>query len=337
MRALTVSAPWGIDSIELAGAPIPVPGPGEILLRMKAISLNFRDLLIANGRHVRGALPQSAVIPFGDGCGIVERVGEGVSRAAVGDRVIPTLIPEWIAGPPKPERVARALGMNMAGLGREYVVISEEAVVRAPNFLTDAEAACLACAGLTAWAALFDGPPLLPGDVALLQGTGSVSLFALQFAKAAGLETIITSSSDEKIDRARRYGADHAINYRNESEWAGAARRMTNGRGCDFILDMGAQGTLTESLRALRMNGRISVVGMLGAGSQLDPAALLASVATVKAVLVGSRDMFEAMCRAIDHHRIRPIIGEVMPWTDARRALACLQAGSSFGKIVLEL
>ncbi|KRB79438.1 NADPH:quinone oxidoreductase [Sphingomonas sp. Root710] len=337
MRALTVSAPWGIDSIRLADAPIPVPGPGEILLRMRAISLNFRDLLIANGRHVRGSLSESAVIPFGDGCGIVESVGEGVSRAAVGDRVIPTLIPGWITGPPTPGRVARALGMNMPGLGREYVVISEEAAVRAPDFLTDAEAACLACAGLTAWAALFDGPPLLPGDVALLQGTGSVSLFALQFAKAAGLETVITSSSDEKIDRARRHGADHAINYRTDSEWAGAARRLTSDRGCDFILDMGARGTLAESLRAVRMNGWISVVGMLEAGSPLDPATLLASAATVKAVLVGSRDMFEAMCRAIDHHRIRPIISEVMPWTEACRALACLQSGSPFGKVVLEL
>lgn len=336
MRALTVSAPWGIDSVDLIEIPIPSPGPGEIRVAMRAVSLNFRDLLIANGRHVRGALSQQAIIPFGDGCGIVDDVGEGVTNLAIGDRVIPTLIPNWIAGPPSPERVGTAVGMNMAGLAREYVVVDQGAVVRAPAFLTDAEAACLACAGLTAWAALFDGPKLLPGEVALLQGTGSVSLFALQFAKAAGIQTIITSSSDEKIERARGHGADHGINYRTDRNWASVARRLTNGRGADLVLDMGAQGTFEESLRAVRMNGYVSVVGMLEEGSVLNPATLLASAAQVKAVLVGSRDMFEAMCRAISYHRIRPIISHVMPWTEARDALRSLQSASHFGKIVLE-
>ncbi|WP_352000010.1 NAD(P)-dependent alcohol dehydrogenase [Sphingobium sp. SJ10-10] len=336
MRSLMVSPPWGLDNIDLVEAPTPEPGPGEVRVRMKAVSLNFRDLLIANGRHVRGALSVQPIIPFGDGCGIVDAVGDDVTRVALGDRVIPTIIPRWLAGPATPERIGAAVGMNLPGLGREYAVISQEALVKAPEFLTDAEAACLACAGLTAWNALFDGPNLLPGDVALLQGTGGVSMFALQFAKAAGFETIVTSSSDEKLERARAYGADHLINYRNDANWSAAARSLTGGRGPDFILDMGAPGTFEESLRAVRMNGFISVVGMLGAGSELNPATLLASAARVKAVAVGSRETFEAMCRAISYHRIRPVISEVLPWTEARRALESLESRLYFGKIVLE-
>ncbi len=336
MRTLRVSAPWGLENIDMVDCPEPVPGPGEVRLRMKAISLNFRDLLIANGKHVHGALSHGTIVPFGDGCGIVDALGDGVTRVAAGERVIPTLIPNWISGPPTPERIRGALGMSLPGIGAEYVIVKQEELVKAPEFLTDVEAACLACAGLTAWAALFDGPNLLSGDVALLQGTGGVSMFGLQFAKAAGLQTIVTSSSDEKLERARSLGADHVINYRTEPNWAQAARRLTGERGPDFVMDMGAKGTFEESLRAVRMNGHVSVVGMLESGSALNPATLLAAAAHVKAVLVGSRDMLEAMCRAMSYHRIRPIISNVMPWTEARNALQSLQSRSHFGKIVLE-
>ncbi|MBB6125236.1 zinc-dependent alcohol dehydrogenase family protein [Sphingobium subterraneum] len=338
MRSLMISAPWGIENIRFIDVPQPVPGPGEVRLRMKAVAINYRDLLIASGRHVNGALAQQEIVPFGDGCGIVDAVGEGVTRVSVGDRVIPMLIPNWVSGPPTPETVAKALGKDFPGTGREYMVVSEENLVKAPECLTDVEAACLAIAGLTAWAALFDGPKLVPGNVVLIQGTGGVSMFALQFAKAAGLQTIITSSSDEKLERAREYGADHLINYRMEKSWSGAGRRLTGGLGPDFILDMGGEGTLEESLRAVRMNGYISVVGLVGGvGSVVNPTSMLASCAHVKGVLGVSRNTFEDMCRAISFHRIRPVISEVMPWTEVRTAMEALQSGAHFGKIVLEI
>ncbi len=336
MRALTVCEPWGLNNLTLVELPEPVPGPGEVRLRMKAVSLNFRDWLIANGGHVGGALSQNSIIPFGDGCGIVDALGDGVTRVSVGERVIPTIIPKWIAGAATPERVGSALGMNIPGLGQEFVVVDQEALVKAPEFLTDTEVACLACAGLTAWNALFQEPKLAPGDVAVLQGTGGVSTFALQFARAAGMETIITSSSDEKLDSARALGADHGINYRVTPRWAEAVREITGGRGADFVLDMGAEGTFEESLRAVRMNGHVAVVGMLEGGSILKPATLLASAARVSAILVGSRDMLEAMCRTVSYHRIRPVISSVLPWTEAREALHALRSSSHFGKIVLE-
>ena len=336
MRSLTVSAPWGINNIEIIEVPDPVPGPGEVRLRMKAVAINYRDLLIANGRHVQGALEHNEIVPFGDGCGVVDAVGEGVTRVSVGDRVIPMLIPDWISGPPRPEVIGTALGKNVPGVGREYMVVNQENLVKAPECLSDNEAACLAIAGLTAWASLFDGPSLVPGDVVLIQGTGGVSMFAMQFAKAAGFQTIITSSSDEKLDRARGYGADHCINYRTDPNWSEVARRLTGGLGPDFILDMGGEGTLEESLRAIRINGYISVVGMLGAGSIVNPTTMLASCARVKGVLGVSRDAFEDMCRAISYHRIRPIVSEVMPWTEVRKAMESLQSKSHFGKIVLE-
>lgn len=337
MRVLKVSAPWGIGSIDFFDVPVPMPGPGEVRLRMKAVAINYRDLLIASGRHVRGALSHTEIIPFGDGCGIVDAVGEGVTRVSPGDRVIPMLIPGWISGPPRPEVIATALGKDVPGTGQEYMVISQEDLVKAPEFLTDAEAACLAIAGLTAWAALFDGPALVPGDVVLIQGTGGVSMFALQFAKAAGFETIVTSSSDEKLGRAQGHGADHVINYRTECSWSDAARRLTDGRGPDFILDMGGEGTLEESLKAIRMNGYISVVGLVGGGGSIvNPTSMLASCAQVKGVLGVSRDAFEDMCRAISYHRLRPIVSKVMPWTEVHKAMESLQSGSHFGKIVLE-
>lgn len=336
MHAFTVAAPWGLDNLQLGELPEPTPGPGEVRIRMNAVALNYRDLLITDGGHVRGALADKPIIPFGEGCGVVDAIGEGVTRVGIGERVIPALLPRWLAGPPTPERVAGALGMNMPGLGREYAVIGEEALVRAPDFLSDAEAACLACAALTAWSALFAGPRLRPGNVALLQGTGGVALAALQFASVAGLETMITSSSDEKLERARAYGAAHGINYRMNPTWSRVSRRLTGGRGADLVLDMGAPGSFEESLRAIRTGGQVSVVGMLDSGSNLNPATLLASAARVRAVLVGSRDMLEEMCRAISLHRIRPIISDVMPWTEARKGLEALRSQSRFGKIVLE-
>ena len=336
MRAIRFAAPWGLDSIEIVDVPVPVPGPGEVRLRMTAISLNYRDLLIASGKHLRGALSAAEpVTPFGDGCGIVDAIGPGVTRFAVGDRLVPMMLPRWQSGPASAEKLGSALGMNVPGVGREYAVFGEAALAPAPASLADAEAACLACAGLTAWSALFGGQRLAPGATALLQGTGGVATFALQFAKAAGIETIVTSSSDAKLAQARAIGADHGINYRAEPAWATPARAITAGRGADLILEMGGDGTLAESLRAIRTGGQIAVVGMLGSAAPLEPAQLLASAAELRVVTIGSRDTFVEMCRAIDLHAIRPIIGQTYHWTEAREALRALQAQAQVGKIVL--
>ncbi|TAK09322.1 MAG: NAD(P)-dependent alcohol dehydrogenase [Rhizorhabdus sp.] len=336
MRSLKISAPWGLDRLEIVDAPTPEPGPGQVRVRMKAAALNYRDLVIMQGRHVRGALSEVDIIPLGDGCGIVEAVGDQVTRFSIGQRVVPMMLPRWESGPPAPWKMEKGLGMNLPGVGRDQAVFSEEALVAAPEFLTDVEAACLACAGVTAWSALFGGAPLTPGATVLLQGTGGVAMFALQFAKAAGLRVIMTSSSDEKLERARALGADHGINYAAEPAWSETARALTNGRGVDLVMEMGGAGSFEESLRAIRLNGQISVVGVLGPPSPLSTGALLASAARVRAVTVGSREMFEAMCHAVEFHRIRPVIGDVFALEDYQAAIAALQSTAHVGKVVLE-
>ncbi|MEY9176427.1 NADPH:quinone reductase-like Zn-dependent oxidoreductase [Bradyrhizobium elkanii] len=337
MRVWTVTEPWGTENLALSEVADPLPNDGEVRIRMRAASLNYRDLLIVSGRHVGGALRNGApIIPLGDGCGVIDMVGEGVERFQVGDRVIPLMIPNWRSGPVTPAKMAGALGLHTAGLARELAVFDESHLIKAPAYLTDHEAACLACATLTAWSALFEGRGLRPGEVAVIQGTGSVSLALLQFAKAAGLRTIVTSSSDEKLASVRALGAAHGINYRTQTKWADAVRDLTDGAGADFILDMGAMGSLAESLRALRMEGQIAVVGILDGSSALEPAQLLASAARIRGITVGSSEMFNAMTRALTLHEIHPVVGKVLAWTEAPTGFEMLGTGNQFGKVVLE-
>ncbi len=337
MRVWTVNEPWGPESLVLSEIADPLPGRGEVRIRMRAASLNYRDLLIVQGRHVGGALKHGASItPLGDGCGIVDMIGEGVTQYQIGDRVIPRMIPNWHSGPVAPAKLAGTLGLHCAGLARELAVLKASNLVKAPDYLTDSEAACLACAALTAWSALFEGEGVRPGDVAVIQGTGSVSLALLQFANVAGLRTIVTSSSDEKLASVLAMGAHHTVNYRKNPNWANAVRELTGGVGADFILDMGATGSLAESLLALRMEGQIAVVGILGGGSAIEPAQFLASAPRIRGITVGSSEMFEAMMRALTLHRIRPVVGTTLPWTDAPAGFEMLGRGNQFGKIVFE-
>ena len=338
MRALNVTAPWGLDAIQVAEVPDPVAGPGQVLVRMKAVSLNYRDLLMVNGMYGRGSAGTKDVItPFSDGCGVIEAVGTGVTKFKVGDRVATLFFQNWTSGPPNLEKLMSALGFPIPGAGAELQVFGQDGVSKVPEFLTDQQVATLPCAGLTAWRGLFEDARLEPGDTVVLQGTGGVSIFGLQFARAAGLRTVITSSSDEKLDRAKALGADHLVNYKTTPAWSGPVREATGGRGADFIMEVGGGGTIQESMKAIRIGGHIAIIGVVaGAGDPFNPAALIGNSAKLQGLSVGSRDMFEAMCRAIELHKIAPVVDKVFPWTDAKAAFSAMAGGEHFGKIVLQ-
>lgn len=338
MRALEVSAPWGPDQLKVVDAPDPTPGPGQVLIRMKAVSLNYRDLLMINGMYSRGsATAGGSITPFSDGCGVVEAIGPGVTRVAVGDRVATLFFQNWISGRPTLEKLSSSLGFPIPGAGRELAVFSQEGVSKVPDFLTDQQVATLPCAALTAWRGLFEDARLEPGDTVVLQGTGGVSIFGLQFAKAAGYRTLITSSSDEKLERAKALGAQHLVNYRAEPDWSKPVREATGGVGADFIMEVGGAGTIQQSLRAVRIGGHIAIIGVVaGAGEGVNPGVLIGNSARLQGLSVGSREMFEAMCRAIDLHKISPVVDKVFPWTEAGAAFTAMQGGEHFGKIVLQ-
>jgi len=334
MRALQLTDGVGLEHLQVVEAPDPKPGPSEVLVRMRAVSLNYRDLLMVNGIYGRETpLP---LTPFSDGCGVVEAVGSEVTRFKLGDRVATMFFQSWIAGKPTPEGLASALGIPIPGAGRELAAFHEDGLSRVPDFLTDQQVATLPCAALTAWRALFEDARLQPGDTVLLQGTGGVSIFGLQFAKAAGYRTIITSSNDDKLERARSLGADHGINYKQTPEWGRAARQLTGGRGVEFVMEVGGAGTLTQSLRAIGLGGHIAIIGVLGGAAEpLQIGSMIGTGAKLQGVMVGSRVMFEAMCRAIETHRIEPVVDKIYPFTEAVGAFEAMRAGQHFGKIVL--
>jgi NADPH:quinone reductase-like Zn-dependent oxidoreductase len=341
MRTLELTYPWGTANLKMVERPNPTPGPGQVVVRMRAISLNYRDVIVAGqGAYTRGGEGSPPVVLFSDSCGIIEAVGDGVTRVAVGDRVSTLFFPNWIAGRPTPEKSAGMLGvLGAPGAGRELALLSENAVSLVPDYLTDQEVSTLACAALTAWRALFVDARLEPGDTVVLQGTGGVSIFGLQFAHAAGYRTIITSSSDEKLARAKALGATEVINYRTTPDWHRVVREMTGGRGAEFIMEVGGAATLEQSLKSICMGGHIAVVGILSDASAPPPTLssieMVGSSAKVQGLSVGSREMFEAMCRAMTVHQIRPVIDRVMPWTEAPRAIDEMAMGGHFGKIVL--
>ena len=333
MRALQLTGGLGLDHLKLVEMDDPTPGPGEVLVRMRAISLNYRDLLMVNG--VYGPTTPLPLTPFSDGCGIVEAVGPGVTRVAVGDRVATLFFQAWISGKPTPAALRSALGLPIPGAGRERAVFHEDGLSKVPAFLTDQQVACLPCAALTAWRALFEDARLAPGDTVLLQGTGGVSIFGLQFAKAAGYRAIVTSSSDEKLERAKALGADALINYKTTPAWGAAARAAAGPGGVDFIMGVGG-ATLAEGLKCIALMGHIAIIGVLGGAAESLPfGAMIGTGARLQGVMVGSRVMFEAMCRAIETHRIQPVVDKVFAFAEARAAFEAMAAGEHFGKIVL--
>jgi NADPH:quinone reductase-like Zn-dependent oxidoreductase len=335
MRVLSLETAYGIDNLEIVERPSPTPGAGQIVVSMRSASLNYRDLATVDATFGPGGrLP---FVPLSDGCGVVSRIGEGVRRVKVGDPVAPLFFQGWLAGEPTRAALSTALGGALDGVAQDEVLLSEEGVSRVPANLSDEEAACLPCAGLTAWRALMVEGRVKPGDVVLAQGTGGVSVFALQFAKAAGATVIITSSSDEKLERARALGADHTINYRTTPDWPKAARDLTGGVGVDHVIEVGGAGTFAQSLQAIALGGHIAVIGVLsGVVKDLSVAAMFAANARIHGITVGSRAQFEAMVRAVEANDIHPVIDKRFPLAEAPAAFKAMKAGEHFGKIVLE-
>jgi NADPH:quinone reductase-like Zn-dependent oxidoreductase len=335
MKVLTVARSGAEPAFEIVDQPVPEPGRGQVRVTMKAVALNFRDLLMVRGLYAPGK--PTPFVPFSDGCGVIDAVGEGVGIRP-GTRVAPLFFQGWAEGPPTLDKVRTSLAHPLGGVAAGSIVLDEAGVVPVPDHLSDEEVATLPCAALTAWRAMFCDARLTPGRVVLLQGTGGVSLFGLQFAKAAGLTVIITSSSDAKLERARSLGADHGINYRTSPDWAAEARRLTGGDGVDFIMEVGGGETLRHSLKAVRMGGHIAVMGVLsGAAIKADVGLFNASGARVQGVAVGSREMFVDMNRAIVAHRLRPVVSQVFELNDVATAIAAMSQGSHFGKIVMRM
>ena len=332
MKVWQVAREWSIDGMELVDRPEPEPGPGQIVVRMRAASLNYRDLLTVQGQGGAYKLP---LIPFSDGAGEIAAVGQGVSRVAVGDRVCPMFFQSWFDGEPSASGRRLALGGTRPGVLQELLVLDAEGVTRIPDHLSFAEAATLPCAALTAWRALFDEAHLRPGQTVLVQGTGGVSIFALQFAKLAGATVIVTSSSDEKLERAKALGADHTINYRTVAEWGKAAADWTGG-GVDHIVEVGGKDTFQQSIEAARVGGTILVIGVLsGFAQQISIPSLFSKNLHVIGLSVGSRRMFENMASAIGHNHLKPVIDRTLDFTEVPDALRLMQQAGHFGKIAI--
>ena len=334
MQVFEIQEKFGLESLKLAERPEPQPGTGEVLIKLRAASLNFRDLLVVTGQYnPRMPLPR---IPLSDGVGEVVGVGVGVTRVKVGDRVAGCFMPLWVEGELNDDKGASALGGAVDGMLAEYVVLPAEGVVHVPAHLSDAEAATLPCAGVTAWNALMEGG-LQAGETVLVLGTGGVSLFALQFARLAGAKVIATSSSDEKLARARDLGAAEVINYKTTPEWDKRVRELTGGKGVDHVVEVGGAGTLGRSFKAVRTAGHIPLIGVLSGGAgEVNPIPVLMKALRVRGIYVGSRAMFTAMNRAIELHQLHPVIDRVFPWKDAPAALRHMQTAAHFGKIVLQ-
>jgi NADPH:quinone reductase-like Zn-dependent oxidoreductase len=301
---------------------------------MKAWSLNFRDLMMAKGQYnPRLKMPAA---PLSDGVGEVVQLGAGASRFQLGDRVTPCFMPKWIAGAIDDLKARSALGGGGPGLLAEYVAISEEGVVSVPAHLSDEQAATLPCAAVTAWHSLVPEGHLKAGDMVLVQGTGGVSIFALQFATMHGAKVIATSSSDEKLSKALQLGASEGINYKTMPEWDKRTLELTGGRGVDFVVEVGGAGTLPLSMKAVRAGGQISLIGVLTGGGQVNPMPILMRGIRVQGIFVGSRDMFEAMNRAIAHHQMQPVVDRVFPFAEAAEAYGYMESGAHFGKVAIK-
>jgi NADPH:quinone reductase-like Zn-dependent oxidoreductase len=324
----------GLDALTLVTCPDPQPDYGQILVRVRATSLNYRDLIIAKGQNPAIQYP---VVPLSDGAGEVVVVGESVTQVKVGDRVAGTFFQDWQAGEINRAIMKSALGGEINGMLSEYVVLRQEGVVILPAHLSYAEGATLPCAAVTAWHGMISKGHLKAGDTVLILGTGGVSIFALQFAKLHGARAIITSSQDEKLEKAKALGADETINYRNTPDWEQEVYRLTDSTGVDQVVEVGGAGTLEKSVKAVRYGGRISLIGVLtGFAGEINPWLVLSKSVTLQGIYVGSREMFTAMNRGIAQAQLKPIIDRVFLASEARAAYDYLQSGKHFGKIVIQ-
>ena len=326
----------GIDALTKVERPQPKPAYRQVLIKVAACSLNFRDLGIVRGTY---RMPvRENIVPLSDGAGEVVETGAGVTRVKVGDKVAGCFFQRWPGGEPPPDVQAGALGGGTDGMLAEYVVLEEEGVVKVPAHLSLEEGATLPCAAVTVWNAMMEHAKLVGGQTVLLQGTGGVSVFGLQLARAMGIVSVITSSSDDKLAKAKTLGAAHTINYKTTPDWEKAAMEFTGGRGVDHVVEVGGAGTLARSFGAIRVGGRISMIGGLsGAATELDPRLIMARRANIQGISVGSTQMFEALNRAIVANGIKPVIDKVFGFDEARAAYQHMASGAHFGKIVIRV
>jgi NADPH:quinone reductase-like Zn-dependent oxidoreductase len=335
MRAIEIQNKFGLESLTLVERPDPTAGHFQALLKLRAASLNYRDLLTVEGKY-NPKLPLP-LIPLSDGVGEVVAVGAGVTRVKVGDRVAANFSQKWLGGEPARAKLGASLGGPLDGLLSEFRALHEDGLVHVPSHLSDEEAATLPCAAVTAWNSLINLGDLRAGETVLVQGTGGVSIFALQFAKLSGAQVIITSSSDEKLKRAKSLGADFGVNYSTTPDWDKRAKEITGGLGVDHIIEVGGAGTFPKSLRSIKIGGHIGLIGNLsGNATEVNLVQILMQNLRIQGVLVGSRDTFEAMNRAISLHQLHPVIDRIFSFDEARQAFEYMASGSHFGKICVK-
>jgi NADPH:quinone reductase-like Zn-dependent oxidoreductase len=325
---------FGIEHLAIVERPQPEPAANEVLVKFHAASLNFRDLLFAKGIYnPKVKLP---AVPFSDGAGEIVTVGSNVKERKAGDRVCPIFIQDWIAGPPSLEKSRTALGGgDLPGVLREYGVFPAHGLVRIPAHLSWEEAATLPCAAVTAWNALSVSGRLKAGETVLTLGTGGVSIFALQLARMHGARVIATSSSDQKLARARQLGAAETINYKTTPDWDKEVLRLTEKLGVDHVIEVGGPGTLAKSLNSSRIGGHIALIGVLAAGGDFNPVHILMKGVRLQGIFVGSRQMFQELNAAMETNQLKPVIDKMFPFSEAQQALRYMESGSHFGKIVI--
>lgn len=334
MKVWEVHSKEGLEALTLTERPQPQPGAGQILIEIRATSLNYRDLLTVKGAY--GSKQKLPLVPFSDGAGEVVAVGDGVTRVKVGDRVATIFMQTWLEGGFSADKSKSALGGAIDGVLAEYLTLHQDGVVHVPEHLSYEEAATLPCAAVTAWNALTTEGNFKAGDTVLVQGTGGVSLFALQFAKILGARVIATSSSDQKLEKLKQLGAADVINYKTIPDWDEKVWEITDGVGVDRVIEVGGAGTLNKSLRAVRYGGHISLIGVLsGLSADVSTVSILHKGIRLQGIYVGSREMFAAMNRAIALHGLKPIVDRVFPFEQAREALTYMESGAHFGKIVI--
>jgi NADPH:quinone reductase-like Zn-dependent oxidoreductase len=328
---------FGIDKLSLTDLATPEPNAGEVLIKLRAASLNYRDVMIASGTYNPGL--KMPAIPLSDGAGEVAAIGDGVTKWKIGDRVMPIFAQGWLDGESTVEKARTALGAGALanGVAREYAVFKEEGFVRIPDHLSFEEAATLPCAAVTAWNALAISGKLKAGETVLTLGTGGVSIFALQLAKMFGARVISTSSSDTKIEKLKQLGADETINYKTREDWDKAVLELTDGRGVDHVVEVGGSGTLARSVNAVRYGGHIALIGALTSAGDFSHVPVFMKTIRMQGVFVGSRQIFEEMTRAIDFHKLEPEIDRVFAFSELAAALKYMESGSHFGKIVIKI
>lgn len=325
---------FGVDHVHQVVMDEPTPGPGQVLVRLNAASINYRDFMICAGQF--GASSDLPIVPLSDGAGEVVAIGDGVTSLDAGDHVSPLFFPRWMSGDALGDERAVSTGLEADGCLREYGVFNESGVVKNAAHLTDEQAACFPCAGLTAWNALVTTSNIQSGDTVLVLGTGGVSIFALQFAKALGARVIVTSASNEKLERARALGADDVINYCDTPDWGLAAKEMTGGRGVDVVVEVGGTSTLGESFKAIRRGGHIPIIGAL-AGAKMDILVydLIGTNAHVHGISVGNRSDHEDMMRFVGKHKITPVIHRSYAFADAVDAIRDIEHAEHIGKLTV--